>query len=82
MPDNNSQLQMLKQEIESLKAEFYRGNFTGSQDYTKKVRMQTAFRHPVYASSPAKCEIGESYVNSGNGKLYVCSSANTWTAQT
>ncbi len=78
MPDNNSQLQMLKQEIESLKAEFYRGNFTGSQDYTKKVRMQTALRLPVYATAPAKCEQGEVYVNSGTGKAYVCTSANTW----
>ncbi len=81
MLDNNSQLQMLKQEIESLKAEFYRGNFTGSQDYTKKVRMQTALRLPVYGTAPAKCEQGEVYVNT-SGKLYVCSSANTWTAQT
>lgn len=82
MPDNNTQLQMLRQEVESLKAELYRGNFTGSQDFTKKVRMNTAFRLPVYASAPSKCEQGEVYVNSVNGKLYVCSAANTWTAQT
>jgi len=77
MPDNNTQLQMLRQEVESLKAELYRGNFTGSQDFTKKVRMNTAFRLPVYASAPSKCELGEVYVNT-NGKLYVCSAANTW----
>ncbi len=77
MPDRDTQLQMLKQEVESLKAELYRGNFTGSQDFTKKVRMQTAFRLPVYASAPAKCEQGEVYVNT-NGKAYVCSAANTW----
>lgn len=78
MPDNNTQLQMLRQEVESLKAELYRGNFTGSQDFTKKVRMNTAFRLPVYASAPSKCEQGEVYVNSGTGKAYVCSAANTW----
>ena len=82
MPDNNTQLQMLKQQVEALQAELYRGNFSGSQDFNKKVRMNTALRLPVYASAPAKCEQGEAYVNSGNGKLYVCSSANTWTAQT
>ncbi len=69
---------MLKQQVESLQAEFYRGNFTGSQDYTKKVRMQTGLRLPVYATAPAKCEQGEVYVNSGTGKAYVCSAANTW----
>ncbi len=78
MPDRDTQLQMLKQEVESLKAELYRGNFTGSQDFTKKVRMQTALRLPVYGTAPAKCEQGEIYVNSGTGKAYVCSAANTW----
>lgn len=73
---------MLRQEIESLKAELYKGNFSGSQDLNKKVRMNTALRLPVYGTAPAKCEQGEVYVNSGNGKLYVCSAANTWTAQT
>lgn len=78
MPNEQTQLQMLRQEIESLKAELYRGNFTGSQDFTKKVRMQTALRLPVYGTAPAKCEQGEVYVNSGTGKAYVCSAANTW----
>lgn len=68
---------MLKQQIESLQAEFYRGNFTGSQDFNKKLRANTALRLPVYASAPAKCEQGEVYVNT-NGKAYVCSAANTW----
>lgn len=78
MPENNSQIEMLKQQVEALQAELYRGNFSGSQDFNKKVRMNTALRLPVYASAPAKAEIGELYVNSGTGKLYVCSSANTW----
>ena len=77
MPDNQTQLQMLRQEIESLKAELYKGNFSGSQDLNKKVRMNTALRLPVYGTAPAKCEQGEVYVNT-SGKLYVCSAANTW----
>lgn len=78
MPNNQTQIEMLKQQIEALQAELYRGNFTGSQDFNKKVRVNTALRLPVYASAPAKCEVGEVYVNSGTGKLYVCSAANTW----
>lgn len=77
MPDNKSQIESLKQQVEALSAELYRGNFSGSQDFTKKVRMQTALRLPVYGTAPTKCEQGEVYVNT-NGKLYVCSAANTW----
>lgn len=78
MPDNNSQIEVLKQQVEALQAELYRGNFSGSQDFNKKVRMNTALRVPVYGTAPAKCELGELYVNSGSGKAYVCSAANTW----
>lgn len=78
MPDNNAQIEMLKQQLESLQAEFYKNNFSGSQDFNKKVRMNTALRVPVYATAPATCEKGELYVNSGTGKLYVASAANTW----
>ncbi len=82
MPDNNTQLEMLRQEVESLKAELYKGNFTGSQDFTKYVRFNSKIRFPVVASLPATCELGEAKVLSSNGKLYICSAADTWTAQT
>ena len=82
MQDKDTQIQMLKQQVEALQAEFYKNNFSGSQDFNKYVRFNSRVKLPVYASSPAKCELGEVYVNSGNCKLYVCSSANTWTAQT
>lgn len=78
MPDNQTQLEMLKQEVESLRAEFYRGNFSGSQDFTKKVRFQTEVVMHKAATAPAKCEQGALYVNTGTGKLYVCSATNTW----
>lgn len=78
MPDKNTQNEMLKQQVEALQAEVYKNNFSGSQDFNKKVRMNTALRLPVYATAPAKAEVGEVYVNSGTGKLYVCTSANTW----
>lgn len=78
MPDNNTQIEMLKQQVESLQAELYRGNFIGSQDFTKYVRFNSRLRLPVYATPPSKCDLGEVYVNSGTGKAYVCSAANTW----
>lgn len=78
MPDNNTQIQMLKQQVESLQAELYRGNFSGSQDNSKYVRFINKVRLPVYGTAPAKCEQGEVYVNSGTGKVYVCSATNTW----
>lgn len=78
MPDNNTQLQMLKQQVESLQAELYRGNFSGSQDFNKKVRFNSTMRVPVFTTAPSKCEQGDFYVNSGTGKAYICSAANTW----
>lgn len=77
MPNNDTQLQMLRQEVEALKAELYKGNFSGSQDFTKLVRFNNRVKFPVYGTAPAKCEQGEVYVNT-SGKLYVCSAANTW----
>jgi hypothetical protein len=76
--DQKTQLDMLKQQVESLQAEFYRGNFNASQDNNKFTRFTSRLRVPVYAVAPTVCEVGELYVNSGAGKLYVCSSANTW----
>lgn len=73
-----NEIQVLRQELESLKAEFYRNNFSASQDFAKTSRFNTRLKVPTYTSAPTTCEIGELYVNSGTGKLYVCSSANTW----
>jgi hypothetical protein len=80
--DSQKEIEQLKKQVEALSTEFYRNNFSSSQDFQKYSRFNTQLKLPTYASSPSTCEIGEVYVNSGNGKLYVCSSANTWTAQT
>jgi hypothetical protein len=80
--DTQKQIDDLKKQIQSLQDEYYRNNFTGSQDFNKYSRFNTRIKFPTLAASPATCEIGEAYVNSGNGKLYICSAANTWTAQT
>jgi len=76
--DLQNQINAIKMQLESLQAEFYRGNFSGQQDHTKFVRMNGRFKVPTLAAAPTKCEQGELYVNSGTGKLYVCSAANTW----
>lgn len=78
MQDNKTQIEMLRQQLESLQAEFYKNNFSGSQDFNKYVRFNARIKVPTYSSAPSVCEIGELYVNSGTGKLYVCSAANTW----
>lgn len=77
MPNNNTQLEMLRQEVESLKAELYKGNFSGSQDFNKYTRFNTRLKVPNYATAPAKCEVGE--IIEVVGKLRICSAANTWT---
>lgn len=76
--DTQNQINALKAQLESLQAEFYRGNFSGHQDNTKKTRFNTELVVPRYSTAPAKCEQGALYVNSGTGKLYVCSATNTW----
>ncbi len=81
MNENNLQQQVnqLKQELESLKAEYYLNNFTGSQDFNKYSRFNTRLKVPTLAATPSTCEIGEVCVVSSTGKMYVCSAANTWT---
>lgn len=80
MPNNlQSQIQELRAQLESFHQEFYRGNFSASQDHSKYARFNSRLRVPIYASAPSVCEIGELYANSANGKLYVCTAANTWT---
>ena len=76
------QINLLTQRLESLESEYHRNNFEGSQDFNKNSRFNTRLKVPVKATAPSVCEQGELYVNSGDGKLYVCSATDTWTAQT
>lgn len=68
---------MLKQQLEALQAEYYLGNFAGSQDHNKYVRFNSRLKVPHYASTPSTCEVGE--ICEVSGKLRICSAANTWT---
>lgn len=77
--DSKTQIEELNRRLESLTAEFYRGNFSSSQDVSKSTRYTTSLQVPTFTTAPTVCVIGQVYVNSGTGKLYVCSAANTWT---
>lgn len=77
--DFQQQINELQNRMSTLEREYYTGNFSTVQEYQKYARFNTRLRVPTLASAPTTCEVGEVYVNSGNGKLYVCSATNTWT---
>jgi hypothetical protein len=76
--DNTTELQIMKQRLEALESAYNRNNFEGSQDFNKASRFNTSLQVPVYASNPTVGQVGELYVNSVSGKLYVCTATNTW----
>lgn len=76
-PDLQAQINMLKQELEALRSEYYSNNFLGSQDFNKYVRFNSRLKVPSYSSLPSTCEVGE--LAESSGKLRICSAANTWT---
>ncbi len=77
--DTQAQIERLRRDLEDLINEVYANNFSASQDFNKYSRFNTRLRVPIYSSAPSTAEIGELYANSSNGKLYVCTAANTWT---
>ena len=79
MPNNpDNRILELEKELKDLKDAFYTNNFSSSQDFNKYSRFNTRLRVPVRTSAPVTCEVGELHVISSTGKIYVCSSANTW----
>jgi hypothetical protein len=70
------EINALKREIEALRMEFYRGNFSSRQDFTKYSDFQTALKVPHFGSLPSTCNVGE--IGEYDGKLYICSATNTW----
>lgn len=75
--DTQTQINKLAKDLADLTEEFYRNNFSSSQDFQKYSRFNTRLKVPHYASTPAKCEVGE--ICEVSGKLRICSAANTWT---
>ena len=70
------QINQLRADLEGLKSEYYRNNFTSSQSFQKVSRFNARLKVPHFSSMPATCEIGE--IGETGGKLYVCSALNTW----
>jgi hypothetical protein len=71
-----TQIQRLKSELDTLSQNFYKNNFSSSQDFNKASRFNTSLKVPSYSTLPT-CEVGE--VCESSGKLYICSATDTWT---
>ena len=72
------QIAKLQADVEALKSEFYRNNFSAYQDFNKSSNFTSALKVPHYSSLPATCEVGQ--IGETGGVLKICSSANTWTS--
>jgi len=74
------QIEQLQRNLTELNNEFFKTNFSAQQDFPKYSNFTTRLRVPVYTTKPVKCDVGE--ICSNGGKLWHCSTANNWTAQT
>ena len=68
----------LKVDLEALSGEYYRNNFSGTQDFNKSCRFNTGLKVPSYATTPTNTsEVGQ-LIEVG-GKLYICTASTpTW----
>lgn len=74
--DLQTQINMLKQQLEALSSEYHQNNFAGSQDINKYTRYNSRLKVPHYTTAPTTCEVGE--IIEVSGKLYICSATNTF----
>lgn len=72
-----NQIDTLTKNFNNLNDDYYRNNFSSSQDFPKYSRFNSRLKIPHYSSLPSTCEVGE--LAESSGKLYICSVANTWT---
>ncbi len=70
-------IENLQRQIDLLKNDFYKNNFSAYQDFSKYSNFTFRLKVPHYASTPATGVVGE--IIEVSGILYICSSANTWT---
>lgn len=75
--DLKADVERMKGDLEALGSEYYRNNFSASQDFPKYSRFNTRLKIPHKAALPSTCEVGE--LCEFSGKAYICSAANTWT---
>lgn len=72
----NEQLQAIREELETLRGEVYRNNFSSSQDFNKFIRFNTRMKVPHYDAIPPVGEVGEIF--EAGGVLYICTLPNTF----
>lgn len=70
------QIQILKNDLNDLKANFYKNTFSSSQIFTKDCEFATKLKVPSYSTLPP-CQVGE--IVESSGTLYICTATNTWT---
>lgn len=79
-PDQNKniidRITKIEKDLFDLNQEVYLNNFTGHQDFNKKVFFNSVLKVPHYSSLPTVAEVGE--IVEVSGKLYICSTANNW----
>lgn len=75
--DHEDALTKLKGDLANLSNQFFQGNFSSSQDFSKYARFTSRLRIPVNTVLPTTCHIGE--LCTFLGTAYVCSAPNTWT---
>jgi len=70
------QIDQLKKDLEAFNNEYYKNNFSAVQDFNKKSSFTTRLKVPSYVTAPTTAEVGE--IIEVGGKLYICSTANTF----
>lgn len=70
------QLQILRTDLDSLKQEIFRNNFSSHQDFNKFSNFTTRLKIPHYDAVPPVGEVGE--LIEVDGVLLICSSANSF----
>ena len=63
-----------QQQIDDLKAELYRNNFSNVQDFPKYSRFKTRLKVPHYAVNPTIGDVGD--IVEVGGKLKICTTAS------
>ena len=73
---DSGKIDKLEKDLKDLIDEVYKNNFTAYQEFNKTCNFTVRLKVPHYEGVPVECEVGE-IIETG-GKLYICSSQNTW----
>lgn len=66
----------LQAQVDDLSGQFFKNNFSSSQQFNKAVSFTDRLRVPVFDSAPSVGEVGDIFALS-NGELYVCTVASS-----